>query len=352
MKLKYFTELDGVRAIAALMVMVFHFFNDIQTTSPILILIKKITGIGQSGVSLFFVLSGFLITRILINSKNSDHFFLNFYIRRALRIFPLYYLFLVIFYFLLPLINDTTIAPFGQQIYFWVYLQNFAITFNWNWNGPQHFWSLGIEEHFYFIWPLLIFYLDKERIKIAIFVIILLAFLVRLLMVINNVETFYFTFSRMDELAIGALLAIWEFNGKLESYKPINFIKWAFLLLIPTFGLWFFTSGKALDVVQIVKYVLMAFCYFCFIGFAITIKENHFLKKFLRNKFFSFTGRISYGLYVYHPLCFLLVNKHLQLNSIILSFIVSFVFCFLVSSASFYLFESKFLGFKNKLQKT
>lgn len=347
-KLKHFKELDGIRAIAALMVMFFHFFHELVTSNPTLILIKKFAFIGQTGVSLFFVLSGFLITRILLNTKHTDGFFTNFYVRRALRIFPLYYLFLIIFYFLIPVIENTEFVPFEQQIYFWVYLQNFAITFNWNSNGPQHFWSLAVEEHFYFIWPLLIYYLDKKRIKVAIYSLILIAFLVRLILVINHIEVFYFTFCRMDELAVGALLAVWEVNGKLDNYKANNFIKMAAVLLIPTLGLWIFTSGMGLDLVQVIKFILLAFCYFCFIGFAITTNENHWLKIFLRNRFFSYAGKISYGLYVYHPLCFLFVNTHLQLNSIIISFMVSFALCFLIASASFYLLESKFLSFKNK----
>lgn len=348
MKLKHFTELDGVRAIAALMVMVFHFFNNIQTTSPILILIKKFAFIGQTGVSLFFVLSGFLITRILINSKKSDHFFLNFYIRRALRIFPLYYLFLVIFYFLLPVLDNTNIVPFGQQIYFWVYLQNIAMTFRWGEVGPQHFWSLAVEEHFYFFWPFLIYYLNVKRIKIAIWMIILIAFLVRLFMVSHHIEVFYFTLSRMDELAVGALLALWELKGKLQESESKKFI-WLFgLILIPTFILWYFTSGMKIDLIQIVKFILLAFCYFCFIGFAITCKANHWMKKILQQKFLLYSGKISYGLYVYHPLCFLIVNKYFKSSSIIIDFITSFIFCYVIASLSYYLFESLFLSFKKK----
>ena len=77
MKLNHYKELDGVRAIAALMVMFFHFFSSIETNSKGLLLIKKLSIFGQTGVSLFFVLSGFLITRILINSKNKPTIFLH-----------------------------------------------------------------------------------------------------------------------------------------------------------------------------------------------------------------------------------------------------------------------------------
>ena len=115
MKLKHFKELDGVRAIAALMVMFFHFFQNLDTQNVILISVKKYAIFGQTGVSLFFVLSGFLITRILLNTKHSESYFKNFYIRRALRIFPLYYLFLIIFYFLIPFFENSAIISFNQQ---------------------------------------------------------------------------------------------------------------------------------------------------------------------------------------------------------------------------------------------
>lgn len=132
MKISYYKELDGVRAIAALMVMVFHFFLYLKTSVPTLLVIKKLTGIGQTGVSLFFVLSGFLITRILLKTKNNEHYFKSFYIRRAIRIFPLYYFFLAIYFFLIPIIKNTSFIPFNEQFYFWVYLDNIPMTFKWN----------------------------------------------------------------------------------------------------------------------------------------------------------------------------------------------------------------------------
>jgi len=101
-KLQHFSELDGIRAIAALMVMFFHFFQHLETSNSILLLVKKASIFGQTGVSLFFVLSGFLITRILINTKDTPNFFYNFYLRRTVRIFPLYYLFLIIYFLLFP----------------------------------------------------------------------------------------------------------------------------------------------------------------------------------------------------------------------------------------------------------
>lgn len=132
MKLYYYRQLDGVRAIAALMVMYLHFMASFKSDHPFWQLLEKYASFGQTGVSIFFVLSGFLITRILMESKGSTRFFSDFYIRRSLRIFPLYYLFLILFYFVVPILQQVPIVPASEQVYFWVYLQNFAMTF-WCW---------------------------------------------------------------------------------------------------------------------------------------------------------------------------------------------------------------------------
>ncbi|TRW22589.1 acyltransferase [Flavobacterium zepuense] len=345
-KLQHFNELDGVRAIAALMVMFFHFFKEFTATDKLLVLIQKVAIFGQTGVSLFFVLSGFLITRILINTKSTPNFFYNFYLRRTVRIFPLYYLFLIIYFFVVPALEHTQIVPFNEQIYFWVYLQNIGMTFNWNLSGPNHYWSLAVEEHFYMIWPLLVYYLSKKGIKIAIFGIIIMALITRILLINNGYGVFYFTFARVDELALGALLAIWEINERLKSENSKKFLLLALTALVPTILLWTVTGGKGLDIIQITKFILLALCYLGLIGWLITVNETNIIKKSLKHKWLSYTGKISYGLYVYHPLCFMLIKRHLQPDNILLYFVLCFVSAFILASMSYYLFESKFLHFK------
>lgn len=180
--MKYYKELDGVRAVAALMIMVCHFFLYADSENSFFLLLKKISVFGQTGVSLFFVLSGFLISRILLNAKKEKNYFRNFYVKRILRIFPLYYFFLLLYYFGLPTILSEQIYSFSEQKYFWVYLQNIARTFEWKSEGPVHFWSLAVEEHFYFFWPILFFFFSTKRIVQSIIVIVILAFLCRIIL--------------------------------------------------------------------------------------------------------------------------------------------------------------------------
>ena len=157
--------LDGIRAVAAMMVMVFHFVGHHGEPRAIV----QASVIGQTGVDLFFVLSGFLITRILLASRQSEHYFRSFYARRTLRIFPLYFGFLAIYFFLLPLLFGEPIPPAPTQLWSWFYLENVPQTFvSLRTSGPGHFWSLAVEEHFYLIWPLLVFSLSRRGFGMAI----------------------------------------------------------------------------------------------------------------------------------------------------------------------------------------
>ena len=180
----YIPGLDGVRGMAALLIMFLHFvpgYN--QNEHPYLYLLKKVSVVGQIGVPLFFVLSGFLITRILISSKHETNYFKRFYLRRAVRIFPLYYLFLVINFFIIPLINKQAFLPWNLTKYYYLYLQNVAMTFNWKEADLPHLWSLAVEEHFYLVWPVLIYFLSHKSILKVIAGCILISLLCRVLLI-------------------------------------------------------------------------------------------------------------------------------------------------------------------------
>ena len=218
-KLKYYQNLDGVRAIAALMVIVFHFFRETTPNTQLLYIVKEISYFGQTGVTLFFVLSGFLITRILIYTKGTEGYFKNFYLRRTLRIFPLYYLFLLLWYYVAPIFIEMESSSFNQQIYYFSYLQNFARTFDWNVIGPNHFWSLAVEEHFYLFWPFIIFFFSRKNLVRITFGIILFAMVLRAFMLGDGYSVFIFTFTRFDTLAIGALLAVLELKNYFRPEK-------------------------------------------------------------------------------------------------------------------------------------
>jgi peptidoglycan/LPS O-acetylase OafA/YrhL len=343
--LKYFKELDGLRGIAALMVMFFHFMPDYSSDQfPILNYIHKVSVFGQTGVTLFFVLSGFLITRILINAKNHSQFFRNFYLKRTLRIFPLYYLFLIIYYFIVPYFKNIPFDLKGTWIY-WVYLQNFSNTFLWNINGPNHFWSLAVEEHFYLLWPIIVYFCNSKKLFYVIIGVIICSIFVRFLLIYLNYGTFYFTFTNIDSLAIGALLALNELK-KVTSYK--SFIYLSLLLLTILIISWVFVGGKSINIVQYYKPPLIAFFYCAIIGIVISTKT--YLNILFNFKAIKFTGKISYGLYVYHPLCFSIISSSFSLTNLTLNFALSFSLSYIVASLSYYYFEIYFIRIKNNLK--
>lgn len=350
MVLKNYKELDGVRAIAALLVMVLHFFGDESMAgNKIIDVLKVLARFGQTGVTLFFVLSGFLITRILLATKNNHNYFKVFFIRRALRILPLYYLYLIIIFCIIPLFTNDFI-PFKENWYYWIYLQNFAITFNWLQNGPAHYWSLAVEEHFYLFWPLLIYYLNVKQISRLIPVIIGLSLITRIILLKNNYEVFYFTFTNMDALAIGSLIAIMEFRNKLNFRNPGFYFLMFLVFLIPSMVIGSFVSGQKLFIVQLLKLPIIAVSYFFLILCVITAPANNFFKKILSNRPFSFLGKISYGLYVFHPICFAMCIKYFYFNNIFLNIIIQFGVVLIIATISFYGYESFFLRFKNYFQ--
>jgi peptidoglycan/LPS O-acetylase OafA/YrhL len=340
-------SLDGVRAVAALMVMFFHFFQNYHPVNYFSSIIKTVSGFGQTGVSLFFVLSGFLITRILIKDKQSKNYFLNFYLRRSLRIFPLYYYYLLLVFFIVPFINHTDVPEFSKQIYHWVYLQDFAITFKWDYSGPLHFWSLAVEEHFYLFFPLLVYYLKENQLIYAVIIILMSSIVVRFILNAHNFEVFYFTFSRLDELSLGAVLAILELRNKLTSKSSFQYIYLFALVALPTFILWGIYSKEANSLMQVMKYSLISVTYFCAIAFIVSAPETNFVKQALTVKPLIYIGKISYGLYVYHGLCFHNFKHIYHGNNDWIIFFGSFSLAIIVSTISFYLFESHFLKFKN-----
>jgi len=207
-------ELDGVRALAILAVIAYHVGS--SELSTVLPTVSQWIGLGWCGVDLFFVLSGFLITGILLDTKGTPHAWRNFYARRVLRIFPLYYLTLVVYFHLLPA-GAHLLSQHGQysrteEAWYWLYVCNWSPSLGMAHALLTHLWSLSIEEQFYLFWPLLVFSLSRRRAALLCAAVIVVAPCLRMagtLTVADSGPLLYrTTLCRIDTLAFGALCAL------------------------------------------------------------------------------------------------------------------------------------------------
>jgi len=341
----YIPGLDGIRGVAALMIMFLHFVPNYNSTAhPFLSILRKLAIIGQCGVPLFFVLSGFLITRILLYTKNNPDYFKQFYLKRVLRIFPLYYLYLVINFFLIPWFTDTPVPDLNLTWPYYLYLQNIAMTFNWKMFDLPHLWSLAVEEHFYFIWPIVIYFFSNKLTLKIIAGIIIFAFLCRIYLVSIGIGTYYFTLTTFDSLAIGAFLA---FNERKLWLNAKNMLQIALVLVIPLIVIFPFLTGSGNNFIVYLKNPIISV--FCMSLIGLVSMNNHLLNRFFTTRFLRYTGKISYGLYVYHPTCYSFVNKYLPATNIALVFVMCFAVSYLTATLSFYFFETPFLKIKNRM---
>lgn len=319
---KHWPVLDGLRGVAVLLVFLDHACR-VQLGTLLDKLIYNLSLAGWIGVDLFLVLSGFLITGILFDSKASSTYFRSFYARRSLRIFPLYFGFLALIIGVATRIPGlAAVAPArlrDEQVYFWTYTSNFYYALSGTELPPTLgvFWTLAIEEHFYLIWPLVVFAFER-RVLLAISVAVALASLgLRGALALAGTSLdaiFLMTPCRLDELAIGAAFAL-----ALRSpwYEPAKFRRFCGALGATSacvVAALFVMQGNAYhDSVAMTTLGLtgLGLAFASLLVLAISADPASWLARVAGSSILRTLGLYSYGIYVLHTLVIGLVHSYL-----------------------------------------
>lgn len=305
----------------------------------------KLISFGPTMANLFFVLSGFLITQILLSAKGSDNYFSRYYTRRVLRIFPLYYLALLIYFFGLPLLHHRTLPSWDSQWYNWIHLQNLPLTFGWTTTGPKYLWSLAVEEHFYLLWPLVVSVCNKRQMITSSTIVFVAAIFSRLLLMQHHHPPFYFTLSTMDALSIGSIAGVLTFHNDFSRYRAL--IKNTLLAAgIPTIILWFLFFGTKNTAFHTLMPVAINLFYASGLLLIVHSADSNRIKRLLTARSLMFMGKVSYGFFIFHPFCISFTRRMLGQYHTGVQLTVSLVASIAVATASFYLFERWFMGLK------
>ncbi len=333
---QYYKGLDGIRAIAVIFILLFH--SELQCFKALWV-----------GVPVFFVLSGFLITGILIQNKEAVNYFKVFYFRRTLRIFPIYYLLL----FTMILFAYYIKAPTEKMGHYFFYVQSFIIS-----HGVKHefchslfahTWSLSVEELFYLFWPFLIWVTPRRFYIILFGAIAVFSVIYKIIVYPSGYDNqiLLSIFGNLDALMAGAIIFL--FNSS-KHIKKINYqnallcsgVLFAGIILLNTNNI----GGR---------FIYLFALQFSAILFSVSLiiyllKREIFL---FSSPLLTYIGRISYGLYLYHYIVYAFVvslfyHYKVDIHPILLM-TVKIGTSIVIASLSYHIIESFFLKYKDKL---
>jgi peptidoglycan/LPS O-acetylase OafA/YrhL len=282
----------------AILVVIFH--NEIDLFPSLHL--QRVFANGWMGVDLFFVLSGFLITGILLDSREAEGYFRDFYARRCLRIWPLYYALLLFMFVAVPLLRRSEAhIIFERSSPWWSYplfLQNFLVAVPTNGKGALGVtWSLAVEEQFYLVWPWAVRFCSKDRLRQIALSVVLVSPVLRYVLTLEHVLIYSNTLCRLDGLMIGALLALAVRSPGFEGRRHVGRAWLCFATALP---LAFVTEAVGL---RWLTFSLSAVASGAFVYLAL-FGQAEWFRRALTNRFIVFSGTISYGLYLLHKIPF------------------------------------------------
>jgi len=351
-------ELDGLRGIAALAVVADHYMSWLPASGA---------QNGWLGVDLFFVLSGYLITSILISLRNQEHYFSVFYQRRALRIFPPYFLGIVVYLTASILVGKPgTLSLWSQYIFYYTSLYvgqppelAYAVIM------PVHLglavmWSLSVEELYYTFWAPIVRFTSQRGFTAILVAMIVAAPLLRWRLHTPLFPESYTFYCRMDALAYGSVVALlmreWRQGASAWTRWNKTFDRMAVALPICTILLWIYLRGDKSSLLLNTAGLVMADTSFALITFAVLRKSGSqaFWMRALRAKWLRSVGMVSYSLYLFHyPLGYFVnqwvatwgMSRH---ESAVVQVLLSLVVSFAVAYGLWYAMESPILNWKDR----
>lgn len=312
---RYLPGLDGLRGCAIILVVFFHLAPFYPAESEFELFFVHAARFGWIGVDLFFVLSGFLITGILFDNKARPQLLRTFFARRFLRILPLFYCFLAIYAFVIPVFYSSAAVDAFYDVLPWhaAYLSNLKLADIGSWPtsflGSIHIWSLAIEEQFYLIWPLVVLVVAKvsshprRDLMYTCLIFLCVGPVFRMLVMDSNpIAAYVLLPARMDAIFAGAVVALW-LRGLPDRHRALSLLK----AVMAVFGVLSIAvaigSGSMYSylspVQQSAGYTLWAIFFAALVGY-ITISPPKIMSSFLSSAPLIGTGKISYGLYLIH----------------------------------------------------
>ncbi len=313
--------LDGVRGLAIVLVLFVHFVGDDKPRGLVEHFVTRLSSYGAWGVDLFFVLSGFLITGILYDSKNKARYFRTFYVRRTLRIFPLYYGVLALLFLVTPLVSAAYHPGLAEserhQAWLWSYATNLYLSLAGSWRAlpyVSHFWSLAVEEHFYLVWPLIVLCASRKMLLRICVAGAAFALALRCALAFHGaspVTLVAFTPCRIDALLTGAFLAVAARSIELgELAKRVRpwLLPCAAGIAITT--AWHAKIGLVSYLVLPLRGTLVALTFGALLIVSLTAPKESFVGSFFQSSTMRFFGKYSYGLYVFQGLVAMYFQRH------------------------------------------
>lgn len=307
---KHIPALDGVRGLAMLLVLVCHFVPQVKPTGFVSGQVYRLGISAWVGVDLFFCLSGFLITRILLTAKGQPGYLSTFYIRRSVRIFPLYFLSLAIAFLLIPSLASIHDPVYqwliDEQAWFWTYSINLRPVFSGFHDIYSHqvnlsrFWSLCVEEHFYLVWPFVVLALGRRALAVACVLGCCVAFGFRLMYVRYGgpIDIPYsVTFCRVDPILCGALVALASMSGR--SFRSVA-IPLAVVSALALAGMALMFRGFRLNDSTVTIGLSLLAVFFGSCLYLVVDRPQSIACRMLEAGWLVWIGQYSYGIYVWH----------------------------------------------------